>query len=362
MEKKTLTVVVSCYNSTKTVVDTIESIDVSVNKDVDVFIIDDGSTDNLKAVVEPYLKRFPNNIFYFRKENGNWGSCMNYAIARANSRFLSALDSDDTYYVNSLYNVLKILRSAKPNTDLVFCNYEFHFVNQEKPKIVPIHVSWTRRPIRYISYKKLPLFHLITIHSTIFSVEMLETINPLPSNVYYSDSLLLYQALLRAKTIGYIDKDFYLYKYMIQPGQQSISIEKSLKNYHHFEKVLQEELAQPLIVNDRKRMRISGRCIRMQLYWLMQILAKDYSRTRTQKKKLLLGYIKQFDELQAKYKCKGKLHSLLTRLMRACPSFAIWITKTAMFFYRSGFVKATDYAKGNKKKMKALAKQKQQTK
>ncbi len=354
MNQKTLTIVVCCYNSSKTVVNTIESIDVSVNKDVDVFLIDDGSTDNLHDVVAPYLRKYPNNIHYFRKENGNWGSCVNLAISKANSRFLSILDSDDTYYVNTLYNVLKILKTVKANTDLIFVNYEFYFNEDHKTKIVPMHVSRTRKPIKYISYKRLPLFHLLTIHSAIFSTEMLKTIDPLPSNVYYSDSLLIYQALLRAKSAGYIDRDFYLYKYSICPGEQSISIEKSLKNYHHFEVILEHELAQPLNTRDWKRMWISRRCITMQLYWLMQILAKDYSRTKQQKAHLLKGYIKKFDDMQLLNNCEGRLHTPLTLIMRRHPNFAIWLTKVAMVFYRTGFVKATDYAKGNRKKMKEL--------
>lgn len=354
MDKKTLTIVVCCYNSSKTVVNTIESIDVGSNKDVDVFLIDDGSRDNLEEVVAPYLRRYPNNIHYFKKENGNWGSCINLAISKANSRFLSILDSDDTYYANTLYNVLKILKTARANTDLIFVNYEFHFNEEHKTEIVPMHVSRARKTIKYVSYKRLPLFHLLTIHSAIFSTEMLKTIDPLPSNVYYSDSLLIYQALLRTKNAGYIDKDYYLYKYSICPGQQSISIERSLKNYHHFEVVLERELAQPLITRDWKRMWISRRCITMQLYWMMQILAKDYSRTRQQKADLIRGYIKQFDEMQAKNNCKGKLHTPITILMRCHPSFAIGMTKAAMIFYHGGFVKATDYAKGNRKKMKEI--------
>lgn len=358
MDKKTLTIVVCCYNSTATVINTIESIDLSTNKDVDVFIIDDGSKDNLKQHIESYLRRFPNNLHYFQKENGNWGSCINYAIARANSRFLSVLDSDDMYYVNALYNVLKILRNAKANTDLVFVNYEFHFLNDGPTKIVQMHASKTHKPIKYLPYKKISLMHLFTIHSTIFSLEMLETINPLPSHVYYSDSLLIYQALLRAKNVAYIDKDFYLYKYFIRPGEQSISIEKSLKNYSHFETILKEEMSQPLITNDKKRMHISRKCIAQQIYWLFQILAKDYNRSMDEKKKLLSKYIKQLDDLQKANNCKNKLHTPITLLIKYCPRFAIWIAKVAMVFYRTGFVKATDYAKGNKKKMKALANKK----
>ncbi|MCQ3915210.1 MAG: glycosyltransferase [Mycoplasmoidaceae bacterium] len=71
MDKKTLTVVICCYNSTKTILNTLDSIDIKANKDVDVFLINDGSKDDLKGCVKKYLDEFPERVHYFEKENGN---------------------------------------------------------------------------------------------------------------------------------------------------------------------------------------------------------------------------------------------------------------------------------------------------
>ncbi|MBQ0045832.1 MAG: glycosyltransferase family 2 protein [Mycoplasma sp.] len=355
--QKTLTIVVCCYNSAKTILNTLNSIDIKSNKDIDVFLIDDGSKDNLKEIVKDYLKDYPDRVHYFRKENGNWGSCINFAIANANSRFLSVLDSDDTYNTKSLGSLLEILRSARPETDMVFCNYEFHFINERSAKIKPVLVSRTNDLIKYKSYKHLSLFHIITIHSAIFSLDILKTINPLPSRVYYSDNVLIYQALLRARNVAYVNRNLFLYQYYIRQGNQSISIERSLKNFHHFEIIFEQLLKQPFIKGDRKRLRISKRCITMHMYWLMRILVNDYSRDISARCDMLKNYILQYEETVENNHCsKFLFHSFVTRLMKYTPRFAMWVTRVALAMVKSGFIKATDYSKENKKEAHAFAK------
>lgn len=352
MNQKILTIVICCYNSTKTILTTLNSLDLQNQKDIDVFLIDDGSKDNLKEYVKEFLDKYPDAVHYFAKENGNWGDCLNFAISKANTKYLSVLDSDDAYYSQSLTKVLDILKNIKPETDMVFCNYEFHVTSETKTKINQVYVSKSNKLIRYIPYNKLSLFHLITIHSTIFSVEMLKTINPLPKNVYYSDSLLIYQALLRARNMAYLSKNIFLYKYYIRKGEQSISIERSLKNFHHFEIIYNELLNQPFIM-DKERLKISKRCLTVHIYWLMRILANDYSKDAKTKGKMLQQFIKQYENCIVNNGCKtSKFHTCLTYIIKHCPRFAMWITKAALSLIRGGFVNATGFSKKGKKEAK----------
>lgn len=351
-QKKTLTIVICCYNSTSTILNTLNSLDLQNQKDLDVFLIDDGSKDNLKDCVKDYLQKYPDIIHYFQKENGNWGDCLNFAISKANSRYLCVLDSDDTYNSKSLSTIIDILKSTKPETDMVFSNYEFHVINENKVKVNKVYVSKSNKLIRYIPYQKLPLFHLITIHSTIFSVEMLKTINPLPKNVYYSDSLLIYQALLRARNVAYLNKNIFLYKYFIRKGEQSISIERSIKNFHHFE-VIYNELLNQKFIDDKKRLKISKRCLTVHIYWLMRILANDYARDVKTRSALLKQFIKQYEDCIKNNGCKTRsFHTFLTMLLKHCPRFAMWITRVALGIIRGGFVNATGFSKKGKKEAK----------
>lgn len=356
MKKKILTIVICCYNSTKTILSTLDSIDVESNKDVDVFVIDDGSKDDLKGCIRKYLDQYPDTVHYFRKENGNWGSCMNFAISKANSRFLSVLDSDDQYNKKSLMSVVKILKNAKPDTDIALCNYEFHYINERSTKVKQVRISKTNKLIKYVSFKRMSLWHIITIHSTIFAVDMLKTINPLPSNVYYSDNLLIYQALLRVRNVAYLNNNIYLYQYFIRSGNQSISIERSLKNFHHFEIIYKLLLDQTFFLG-HKRAKISKRCISLLSYWMLRVLANDFSRKVEDRCKLLKGYMEQYEECaERNHVYKFWFHTPITRIIKHCPRFAMWMVRVVLMFVKSGFMKATDYSPEGKRNAKAFAK------
>lgn len=355
-ESKILTIVICCYNSTKTILNTLASIDIEKNRDIDIFLIDDGSKDDLKTCVMDYLKKYPKQVHYFRKPNGNWGSCLNFAIKNAKSRYLSVLDSDDQYHTKAFNKVVSLLRKTRKETDIVFCNYEFHFLKPEKTKVQPITVTSTRKNIKYLPCKKIPLFHLITIHSTIFAVENLKTIRKLPEHVFYSDSLLIYRALLKARNVAYLNKDIYLYKYFIRPGNQSISIEKALQNFSHYELIYKLILEEPMNTSDKKKMQISRKFANLLLCWLMQILAKNYSLTLKQKKDALRKYTNKLLATELKNDCVGKLQNPLTKIIKNSPSLMLEATKLACNISRGGFVKATDYDKENKKWAKAIAK------
>lgn len=354
-ESKIFTIVICCYNSTKTILNTLASIDIQRNKDVDIFLIDDGSKDDLKTCVMDYLEKYPKQIHYFRKSNGNWGSCLNFAIKNAKSRYLAVLDSDDQYHTNAFNRVVSLLRKTRKETDVIFCNYEFHFLKPKKTKIQPITVTTTGKDIKYVPYKKMPLFHVITIHSTIFALENLKKIKKLPHHTFYSDSLLIYRALLKARNVAYLNKNIYLYKYFIRPGNQSISIERALQNFSHYELIYKLILEEPMITSDKKRMQISRKFVNLLLCWLMQILAKNYSLTLKQKKKSLQKYTNKLLATELKNNCEGKLQNSLTKIIKNSPSLMLQATKLVCDISRGGFVKATDYDKENKKWAKAVA-------
>lgn len=358
-KQKILTVVICCYNSTKTILNTLESIKIKNFPEIDVFLIDDGSKDNLKDCAKHYLTKYPNQIHYFRKKNGNWGSCINFAIKKARSKYLCVLDSDDEYNAKSLKQVLKVLKKVRKNTDMVFCNYSFHYLDKNKKKeknVEPVDVSLTTKEIKYVPFKKIPLFHLITIHSSIFSLKILRKIRPLPEGVCYTDNLLIYEALMQCKNVGYINKKIYLYKYFIRSGEQSISIEKSLQNFSHFETVFNSLLKVPIDVNNRKQVHIAKRFISLILYWLMQILSKDYSRLMKEKTELLYGYTEQIKKLEQKLDCGRRLEGTVFPLIRNSPAVALRACQAACYVFRIGYFKATSYDKETKKWAVAIGK------
>lgn len=89
------TIIVPCFNEEKTVLATIESLlalDYPKEK-LSLLVVDDGSTDNTKKVVEENYSNHP-QIQIFSKENGGKHTALNFALEKINSELVGCLDAD----------------------------------------------------------------------------------------------------------------------------------------------------------------------------------------------------------------------------------------------------------------------------
>lgn len=93
---KTLTVFTPAYNRAHTIGRTYESLCRQTCKDFEWLVIDDGSTDNTKELVEQWLERDNGfEIKYVWKENGGLHTGYNKAIELINTELCVCIDSDD---------------------------------------------------------------------------------------------------------------------------------------------------------------------------------------------------------------------------------------------------------------------------
>lgn len=85
-------IVIPTYNRADLIVKTIQSLSAQSNKDFEIIIVDDGSTDNTAEVLRPFLSE---TITYHRKQNGERAAARNYGAAVAKGTYVNFFDSDD---------------------------------------------------------------------------------------------------------------------------------------------------------------------------------------------------------------------------------------------------------------------------
>lgn len=107
-----ISVIVPIYNVELYLETCIKSICRQTYKQLEIILINDGSTDGSEAICLEYAK-MDSRIHYYKKENGGLSDARNYGIIRASGGYLAFVDSDDWIepnFIQSLYE--SILREG----------------------------------------------------------------------------------------------------------------------------------------------------------------------------------------------------------------------------------------------------------
>lgn len=119
--KKKISIVVPVYNGENFFANSLESLLKQTLKDLEIIIINDGSTDNTQQIIDFYQKQYPDIIKSKTVKNGGAGKARNYALDLAEGEYIGFFDSDD-FIAKDMYE--KMYNEAKKtDSDIVVCGY-----------------------------------------------------------------------------------------------------------------------------------------------------------------------------------------------------------------------------------------------
>lgn len=121
-----ISVIVPVYNVEKFIRRCLDSIINQTLKDLEIILVDDGSTDNSGVICDEYAK-LDNRITVIHKENGGLSSARNIGLDFAKGDWIAFVDSDD-YIDYKMYEVL-YKNAEKNNCDISVCYFEY--INQK---------------------------------------------------------------------------------------------------------------------------------------------------------------------------------------------------------------------------------------
>ena len=115
-----ISVIVPIYNSEKYLDNTIKSIINQTYKNLEIILVDDGSTDKSYEICKKYQKK-DNRIKLFHQKNKGVSSARNKGIENSNGEYITFIDSDDLID-KRMYE--KLFTAFDNNIDYVFCDYK----------------------------------------------------------------------------------------------------------------------------------------------------------------------------------------------------------------------------------------------
>lgn len=130
-----VSVIVPTYNEEKHIRACLDSIIENDLKEIEIIVINDGSTDSTKEILEEYKNKY-DIIKVIEKENEGQGSARNIGIDLAKGEFLTFVDADDEIHNNMLSKMYEKLQ--KEQADICVCDYfEINKDNKVVKKAIP---------------------------------------------------------------------------------------------------------------------------------------------------------------------------------------------------------------------------------
>lgn len=137
-----VSIIMPAYNAEKYISESIESVLVQTYKNWELIIVDDGSQDETKNIIQLYANRDERIKCIFLNINQGVANARNIAIQNANGRFLAFLDSDDLWMKEKLFEQIAFMK----NNGYAFTYHSYGTFyddkNKYKKNLVPMSIDY----------------------------------------------------------------------------------------------------------------------------------------------------------------------------------------------------------------------------
>ena len=207
-----ISVIIPVYNVEKYLHRCIDSILDQTYRDIEIIIVDDGSTDQSGIICDKYIK-IDNRIQVFHKENEGQSSARNLGVEKSNTDWLCFIDSDD-YVHPQMLEFLKrgiddnktlmsicSFKKVDDNSNIMMKNEQYSStiveVNEES-LLNNKYIKYTRPDTLWVVCAKLINKKIVIKY-------------PFDNGRIYEDNAITIKWVYESKNISFIDYEFYYY-------------------------------------------------------------------------------------------------------------------------------------------------------
>lgn len=202
-----VSVIVPVYNVESYVERCLQSLVNQTLEDIEIIVVNDGSTDGSEEIVKKYQQYYPNLIKYYKKENGGLSDARNFGMKFASGDYMAFLDSDDYVELDmyeKMYN-----KAIEENSDMVECDFIWEYPNKAIKDVGSIYSTKKEMIVnaRVVAWNKLIKRNLIENSKVIY-----------PKGLRYEDIEFFY------KMVPYYNKVSFVKEPLVHYIQRSTSI------------------------------------------------------------------------------------------------------------------------------------------
>ena len=117
-----ISVVMPCYNAAPYVEEAVESVLQQSYPDVELIVVDDGSTDGSSDILQRLSASHPDHMTLIYQNRDGPFAARNRALAQANGNFIAFLDADDTWDKDALHRMHEAIEAEQ--ADIAYCGWQ----------------------------------------------------------------------------------------------------------------------------------------------------------------------------------------------------------------------------------------------
>lgn len=220
---KDVSIIIPVYNVQQYLSMCLDSVIAQTYKNIEIIIINDGSTDNSLDIIDQYKAIYP-ELIVINQENQGLSSARNAGLDIATGEYVAFVDSDDFLEVDYIEKMYKLC--MEENSDLCICSYKNYYdINHTfRNNIININQDFSKENIlRKVATEEIKLFAC----NKLFKRDLLIKNNiRFEIGKYYEDMYPIFKSIINASSISIIPTP--LYNYRIREN----SITTSISNKH----------------------------------------------------------------------------------------------------------------------------------
>ena len=230
MNECKLSIIVPVYGVEKYIDKCLNSLVKQSLKEIEIIVVNDGTKDNSQKIIDKYVKKYPDKIKSYMKENGGQGSARNYGLKKATGEYIGYVDSDD-FVEKDMYK--KLYNKAKENNyDIVVCG-NYNVSEDYQNKNIDAFINNYNTDLENIFFGKMAVWNKIYKRDILIKNKL-----EFKEKVWYEDLAFTLKAIMNSNTFAFIDEP--LYDYLIREGStmNNSNVKRNLEILEAFNDIL----------------------------------------------------------------------------------------------------------------------------
>jgi glycosyltransferase involved in cell wall biosynthesis len=232
-----ISVIIPSYNQGRYVAETVESVLTQTHSEYEIIVVDDGSTDDTRTRLTPYIDR----IQYIYQANRGLSGARNTGFAASKGEYVLFLDSDDLLHSDALERLSHVLDES-PDDGLVYCAWQQINAN-DKSIMGEVHPRQSGQVLKALLLREFFFFG----SSALIRCSVLERVGAFDESLSWGDDADMWLRIgLAGWSFGYIDEP--VLQYRVHNASMTASV--SLRQIEGWQAGLRKFFASPNLSPD----------------------------------------------------------------------------------------------------------------